>query len=223
MSAVIMKKLFLIGSIVVIIAGALMTFLGVQLTDLEGMYSIMGPIVMIVGILFLLTGIFAKGVAETSQSRIFGIIMILGGILGVGGVFGSEIGGTVSLVGAIFILLVFFIWPCLCCQGQKNITSQVIGVASSHERISIGEMSNITGLDETTVKRTIYDTIGKGRLSGKMEGDTFVRSLPSTTAYSTPTTTTREREIVKVLVICPFCGAKTEQGIGKCQNCGADL
>lgn len=28
---------------------------------------------------------------------------------------------------------------------------------------------------------------------------------------------------VKVLVICPYCGAKTEQGIMKCQNCGADL
>lgn len=27
----------------------------------------------------------------------------------------------------------------------------------------------------------------------------------------------------KVFVICPYCGAKTEQGIMKCQNCGADL
>ena len=27
----------------------------------------------------------------------------------------------------------------------------------------------------------------------------------------------------KILVICPYCGAKTEQGILECQNCGADL
>ena len=27
----------------------------------------------------------------------------------------------------------------------------------------------------------------------------------------------------KVLVICPYCGAKNEQGILKCQKCGADL
>jgi len=27
----------------------------------------------------------------------------------------------------------------------------------------------------------------------------------------------------KVFVICPYCGAKTEQGIMKCRNCGADL
>ena len=36
-----------------------------------------------------------------------------------------------------------------------------------------------------------------------------------------------EKELVsidaKVFVICPYCGAKTEQGITKCQKCGADL
>jgi len=32
------------------------------------------------------------------------------------------------------------------------------------------------------------------------------------------------REVIsKVLVICPYCGAKNEQGILKCQNCKADL
>lgn len=28
---------------------------------------------------------------------------------------------------------------------------------------------------------------------------------------------------VRVLVICPYCGAKTEQGITNCRNCGANL
>lgn len=27
----------------------------------------------------------------------------------------------------------------------------------------------------------------------------------------------------KVLIVCPYCGAKTEQGLLKCQNCSADL
>ncbi|TET07953.1 MAG: hypothetical protein E3J86_11700 [Candidatus Thorarchaeota archaeon] len=27
----------------------------------------------------------------------------------------------------------------------------------------------------------------------------------------------------KVLVICPYCGAKTEQGITRCEKCGGDL
>ena len=39
------------------------------------------------------------------------------------------------------------------------------------------------------------------------------------------TTTIREREIVRdrVLVICPYCGTKNEQGIIECSNCDAKL
>jgi len=34
----------------------------------------------------------------------------------------------------------------------------------------------------------------------------------------------RERIITeRVLVVCPYCGAKNEQGITKCQSCDADL
>ena len=32
-----------------------------------------------------------------------------------------------------------------------------------------------------------------------------------------------EDEKGKVLIVCPFCGGKTEQGIAKCQKCGADI
>ncbi|TFG29204.1 hypothetical protein EU528_10010 [Candidatus Thorarchaeota archaeon] len=42
----------------------------------------------------------------------------------------------------------------------------------------------------------------------------------------TPTTTTiTQREIVRdrVLVICPYCGAKNEQGILRCHSCNAEL
>ena len=40
-----------------------------------------------------------------------------------------------------------------------------------------------------------------------------------------PTGTVREREIVRdrVLVICPYCGSKNEQGVLTCHNCDADL
>jgi ribosomal protein L40E len=35
----------------------------------------------------------------------------------------------------------------------------------------------------------------------------------------------REKEVVteRFLVICPFCGAKNQQGLAKCQNCHASL
>ncbi len=198
-----------------------MTFLGVGFSDMEGMYMIMGPIIMIIGILFLITGIFSKGVADSNHGRTFGMIMILGGILGVVGIFVPGMGSVVSIAGSVFILLIFLIWPCCCCQSQKDLSTQVIGVASSHDTISIGEISGITGLDVKVVRDSLYEAIGTGRLRGKLEGDTFVRA--ATTTYAAPTSTTRERETVKVLVICPYCGAKTEQGIGKCQNCQADL
>jgi len=217
MSAVITKSFFRTGSIVVIVVGAIMLFLGG-----EGMYMIMGSVLMVLGILFLITGIFSKGVADTNQGRILGIIMMLGGFLGLAGMFGGEIGSFMSIAGSIFIVLVFLVWPCCCCQSQKDLSTQVIGVASSHDRISISEISGITGLDAKIVRDSLYAAIGTGRLRGKLEGDTFVRAA-TTTTYAAPSTTTREREIVKVLVICPYCGAKTEQGIGKCQNCQADL
>ncbi len=40
-----------------------------------------------------------------------------------------------------------------------------------------------------------------------------------------PSTTVKEREIVRdrVLVICPYCGAKNEQGVLNCYNCDAEL
>ena len=37
--------------------------------------------------------------------------------------------------------------------------------------------------------------------------------------------TMKEREIIteRVMVICPYCGAKNPQGLSKCQNCNSDL
>ena len=49
---------------------------------------------------------------------------------------------------------------------------------------------------------------------------------PTVDHYRAPTeSTVREREIVRdrVLVICPYCGAKNEQGVLTCHNCKADL
>jgi ribosomal protein L40E len=39
----------------------------------------------------------------------------------------------------------------------------------------------------------------------------------------TPRVVETQRVIERVLVICPFCGAKNEQGAPKCANCGAQL
>ncbi|MBE0526978.1 MAG: hypothetical protein IH631_08545, partial [Candidatus Thorarchaeota archaeon] len=125
MSAVIMKKFFLIGSIVVLVAGALMTIIGGAIFESE-MYLIMGPIILIFGILFLISGIFSKGVTETNQAKILAAIMIFGSLLGIIGLtFGEGDGQIISIAGSVFLILVFLVWPCLCCQGQKDTSSQV--------------------------------------------------------------------------------------------------
>ena len=211
-----MRKLFLIGTILMIIAGALVGVLGGG----DESFMMGGP-VMIVGILLLISGFITPVVSESKNGLGIGVILTIGAIVMIIGAIGWDFVMVIS--GLAISMLMAIAWPCICCQGSKAIKSQVVGVASAHERISMTELSTKTGASVKLTSEIVYDAIGKGQLSGRMEGDTFVRSVPSGTTYSAPTSATREREIVKVLVICPYCGAKTEQGIGKCQNCQADL
>ena len=46
----------------------------------------------------------------------------------------------------------------------------------------------------------------------------YVERLPEA-----PRVIETQRVIEKVLVVCPFCGSKNEQGLTKCVKCGADL
>jgi len=65
-------------------------------------------------------------------------------------------------------------------------------------------------------------------VSRRRKGDTG--QAPTVDYYTappsspTPSRTIREREITtRVLVVCPYCGAKNEQGILSCHNCDAEL
>ena len=54
----------------------------------------------------------------------------------------------------------------------------------------------------------------------------MVNTQPSPTMASSTMThgSFPEREVItKVLVICPYCGFKNEQGVLKCQNCSAEI
>ena len=63
----------------------------------------------------------------------------------------------------------------------------------------------------------------------KKKEQPYVPPVQPTGDYRTPQPTqpapVREREIVRdrVLVICPYCGAKNEQGVLNCYNCDAEL
>lgn len=65
-------------------------------------------------------------------------------------------------------------------------------------------------------------------VSRRRKGDTG--QAPTVDHYTAPPSTPassrtiREREITtRVLVVCPYCGAKNEQGILNCHNCDAEL
>jgi len=217
------SKFFLLGAILVIVCGAIL----LALSGGESMFAISGGVFILIGFLLLISGYITPIVSESMQGTAIGLFLFLGALLGIVGMalmFTDENIAYPLLIGSMVVTALSCLsWPCICCQGSKGIKSQVIGIASAHDRITITELSSRTGASVKLASEIVYDAIGKGTLSGRMEGDTFVRSAPSTTSYATPSTHTREREVVKVLVICPYCGAKTEQGLSKCQNCQADL
>jgi len=215
-------RFLLIAALAAAIAGASW----IAVSGGESFFAVMGILMIVSAVFLLITGTTTPAVSQSKTGMIVGLILMFGAILSIIGVFAMYAPDEVSsplLFGGLFLtLLPTIIWPCVCCQGSKAIRSQIIGVGSAHDSITITELSNISGASIKATSEIVYDAIGKKELSGRMEGATFIRSAPSTTTYSAPTTT-REREIVKILVICPFCGAKTEQGISKCQNCKADL
>jgi len=139
--------------------------------------------------------------------------------------------GLVLLIGGMVIIPFGNLW------SKRQTQTRVISIAKSHERITVDDISKKSDLPSQVVSKALYKAIGKGKLKGTMEENTFVRAevpsqkvpSPVVTSESKPPTepatqTIREKEIItKVLVVCPFCGAKTEQGLSKCQNCKADL
>jgi len=215
-------KLFLIGAITMVIVGVVIAAVGID----EISFAVFGFVLIFGGVLLLISGFLTPAVSQSKTGSILAVLMIVGSIIAaIGGLsmfILDEISVPLFFGGIVLANLACLAWPCICCQGSRDIRAQIIGVASAHDKITIAELSSISGATVKATSQIVYDAIGKRQLSGRMEGDTFVRSAPSTTTYSAPTTT-REREIVKVIVICPYCGAKTEQGIGKCQNCQADL
>ena len=67
----------------------------------------------------------------------------------------------------------------------------------------------------------IFSRRGKGGPDAQFE---HVVVPPASPSYPSREEATKEREVTtRILVICPFCGAKNEQGILKCYNCGAEL
>ncbi len=183
-----------------------------------------------IGVIFIIASFVAPAVTQSKTGKLFGYlsllaVIILGTAIGLAA-YGSQMEdiseryfygdlATFSAVGFLGLsAIVALVWPCICCSTQKQLKTRVIGLARSSPRIQVSEIASAVSLSSDTVKDLLYDAIGSGDLYGRMDGDTFIRSTaPVGAAHGG----------AKVLVICPYCGAKTEQGLAKCQNCGAEL
>ena len=217
------NRLFLIACILVIVTGVI--FIAISMG--ETMFIAFGAIMLVVGFVLLISGHLTPIVSQSKTGMAIGAFMLLGAVVAIIGILAlsglDDMAYPMLIGGPVIIALACLAWPCVCCQGSQAIRAQIIGIASAHDQIKFTELSNATGATVKLASEIVYDAIGKRELSGRVEGATFIRSAPSTASYPAAATTTREREIIKVLVICPYCGAKTEQGIEKCQNCQADL
>lgn len=135
-----------------------------------------------------------------------GGFLVAAGLMGGWGMVASGIGGVILFIGLFLIFLQFRI------AGRWN---KVVGIIKSHESITIQEASGKSGVSLNKINDIIYQAISSGDLTGTMKGDTFSRTK---TVGATSTA-----DSAKVLVLCPYCGSKTEQGLPNCQKCGADL
>ncbi len=214
------ERLFLIASILVTVAGFFLAVSALGSESDSPIMVFMGFFMTIVGFVVLVTGYANPAVAQSKEGVGLAYLMIVASTLAIIGAFDPASLWMLALIGVVLTVLAVFMWPCFCCSGKTKNRDRVIGVANAHDSIAMNDLSQITGISVNIVRDIIYDAIGTGQLSGKMEGDTFVRGKP---ALAAPVTITKEREVVKILVVCPFCGAKNEQGTPKCHNCKASL
>ncbi len=131
-----------------------------------------------------------------------------------------------NFVGVIIAIIIILIGIVIMVTKTRSVNNwnKVVGLAKTQDKFTMREMSAQSGVSEDKIVPILVEAIVANELEGSIEGETFTKGTPrpSVTPIGSESTT-KEREVVKVLVICPYCGAKTEQGLAKCQKCGADI
>lgn len=217
------EKLFLVASLLVIVAGALLFVVALSQESDSPIIAVLGLVVVFVGVLLMITGYITPTVAQSREGVGLAYLMLAASVISIVGLFDMTALWMFPLIGGGLMFLSCIMWPCICSSGKSKNRDKIVGIANAHDSITMYDLSQRTGLSVDVVRDTVYDALAKSQLFGKMEGDTFIRGRPAAMPSGAPSTTTKEREIVKVLVVCPFCGAKNEQGTPKCHNCSASL
>jgi ribosomal protein S27AE len=131
------------------------------------------------------------------------------------------VGGLLFLLGA-YMLLVGTL-------RKESMMKRIIGVAISHEKISIDDISRQSGVKLPRVRPLLFEAISEGRIEGTVKENMFVREKTK------PGETVRiEREVMitrKTPDACFKCGASLNpqevEWVGpdqvRCPHCGATM
>jgi ribosomal protein L40E len=124
-----------------------------------------------------------------------------------------------NFVGVIIAIVVILIGIVIMVSRIRSVKkwNRVIALAKAQNEFTMKEMSIKSGVPEDKIVPILVEAIVAEELDGSIEGDKFTKGTRRPSVAPIPS------ETAKVLVICPYCGAKTEQGITKCQKCGADI
>lgn len=139
----------------------------------------------------------------------FYILNILGQTFDDEGAFVIQLISTGAVMAFIGVICLYFQFSKV---GKWN---SLVRYANAQGEITMQEAGEKVGVSAKKAKEIVYEAVSLGELSGTISGDTFTRG--------TPAVITRVSETKLVLVVCPYCGAKTEQGLPRCQGCNASL
>ncbi len=141
---------------------------------------------------------------------LFGIFELVYGFLGVSiyGIFGvipeSGLPAILPLIVGVFLCLVsvYLLSSMLIKEGRMK---RIVGVASSYEKITIAEISELSGVKTSNVKPLLFEAIAEGLLHGVIKENTFIRKEAEAEVII-------EREVMV-----------TRKAPEKCYKCGASL
>ena len=115
-------------------------------------------------------------------------------------------GAVMAFIGAICLYFQF---------SRVSKWNSLVRYTKAQGEVTMEQAGEKVGVSPERAKDIIYEAVQSGDLSGTIRGNVFTRGQPAVIE--------RISEQTKVLVVCPACGAKNEQGLTSCQNCGASI
>lgn len=157
---------------------------------------VLAALIFIFGLLWGIGNLSSGAIEFTGLLFLLFFLAIVAGILGVGGVVVLRRTQEESAEMADV-------------RRQRTILSAI----QAQGKLSIAEAALETKSDAATVRKDIYDLVGKGIFSGYVDWDAGM-------LYS------KQAREIRAGGVCPNCGAQIElvgKGVIKCQYCGTEI